>query len=232
MIFDEATSALDTKSERDVQEAIDRVSGEYTCVIIAHRLSTIRNADIIAAIEKGSVMEIGTHAELMAIEGGVYRTLVERQQLRAADGSQSNSVTPSMRTPSPTHRAESPVDESPCSSPDPTGTTTTTTTKNKKHSKKHSKKEDNDSGHDLAKQLAEKAKAEDIEKAKKIGVRLLFQSFRFLKPSTFLVVVSCICAIANGAMMPCSSLFIVDMTNVLMFNPEGVSSSVRLVSVC
>ena len=226
MIFDEATSALDTKSERDVQEAIDRVSGEYTCVIIAHRLSTIRNADIIAAIEKGSVMEIGTHAELMAIEGGVYRTLVERQQLRAADGSQSNSVTPSMRTPSPTHRAESPVDESPCSSPDPTGTTTTTTTKNKKHSKKHSKKEDNDSGHDLAKQLAEKAKAEDIEKAKKIGVRLLFQSFRFLKPSTFLVVVSCICAIANGAMMPCSSLFIVDMTNVLMFNPEGASSSV------
>ena len=226
MIFDEATSALDTKSERDVQEAIDRVSGGYTCVIIAHRLSTIRNADMIVAIEKGSVMELGTHAELMAIEGGVYRTLVERQQLRSAEGSnQSTSVSPSMRTPSPTHRAESPANDSPCTSPDPTGTSTTTKT-TKKRSKKHSEKQENGSGHDLAKELAEKAKAEDIEKAKKIGVRLLFQSFRFLKPSAFLVVVSCICAIANGAMMPCSSLFIVDMTNVMMFNPEGASSSV------
>ena len=226
MIFDEATSALDTKSERDVQEAIDRVSGGYTCVIIAHRLSTIRNADMIVAIEKGSVMELGTHSELMAIEGGVYRTLVERQQLRSAEGSnQSTSVSPSMRTPSPTHRAESPANDSPCTSPDPNGTSTTTKT-TKKRSKKHSEKQENGSGHDLAKELAEKAKAEDIEKAKKIGVRLLFQSFRFLKPSAFLVVVSCICAIANGAMMPCSSLFIVDMTNVMMFNPEGASSSV------
>ena len=230
MIFDEATSALDTKSERDVQEAIDRVSGEYTSVIIAHRLSTIRNADMIVAIEKGSIMEIGTHAELMAIEGGVYRTLVERQQLRSAEGTQSTSVSPSMRTPSPTHRAESPASDSPCTSPDPTGTsttttTTTTTTTHKKKSKKQSKKGNTDSGHDLAKELAEKAKAEDIEKAKKIGMRLLFRSFKFLKPSAFLVVVSCICAIANGAMMPCSSLFIVDMTNVMMFNPEGASSS-------
>lgn len=60
LLLDEATSALDTESERIVQEALDRVMTNRTTVIVAHRLSTVRNADTIAVIHRGSVVEKGT----------------------------------------------------------------------------------------------------------------------------------------------------------------------------
>ena len=64
LILDEATSSLDSESEREVQQALDRLIKGRTTLVIAHRLSTVRNADRIIALEDGRIMEIGTHAEL------------------------------------------------------------------------------------------------------------------------------------------------------------------------
>ncbi|KAL6629079.1 hypothetical protein ACP70R_028844 [Stipagrostis hirtigluma subsp. patula] len=81
LLLDEATSALDTQSEKVVQEALDQVMIGRTCIVVAHRLSTIQNCDVITVLEKGIVVEKGTHASLMAKgPSGVYFGLVSLQQ--------------------------------------------------------------------------------------------------------------------------------------------------------
>lgn len=79
LILDEATSALDNKSERIVQHAIDNLMKDKTVLVIAHRLSTIRNADRIAVIQEGHLVELGSHDELMRIEDGHYKMLYSMQ---------------------------------------------------------------------------------------------------------------------------------------------------------
>jgi len=79
IILDEATSALDNKAEAIVQKAIDNLMQDKTVFVIAHRLSTIQNADMIAVINEGQIVERGTHEELLAIEGGAYKSLYEMQ---------------------------------------------------------------------------------------------------------------------------------------------------------
>ena len=79
LILDEATSALDSESERLVQEALDKLMVGRTSIVIAHRLSTIRNADTILVLDKGTVIENGTHEELIASEDGLYRSLSRLQ---------------------------------------------------------------------------------------------------------------------------------------------------------
>jgi len=79
MIFDEATSALDSESEILVQEAIERMMKNRTTFVIAHRLSTIRNATRIFVIDKGEIVQSGTHQELMQKENGLYKKLYEMQ---------------------------------------------------------------------------------------------------------------------------------------------------------
>ena len=79
LILDEATSALDNKSEKIVQQAIDNLMKDKTVLVIAHRLSTIRNADRIAVIQEGQLVELGSHDKLMTIENGHYKQLYNMQ---------------------------------------------------------------------------------------------------------------------------------------------------------
>jgi ATP-binding cassette, subfamily B, heavy metal transporter len=79
LILDEATSALDSHTEKEIQDALDRVAENRTTLVIAHRLSTIVHADNILVLEKGRLVEQGTHAQLIA-KGGLYASLWARQR--------------------------------------------------------------------------------------------------------------------------------------------------------
>jgi subfamily B ATP-binding cassette protein MsbA len=79
--LDEATSSLDTESEKLVQDAINNVMENRTTLVIAHRLSTVRHADVIVVLQKGKIIQQGTHDELIEQEGQ-YKRLVEMQEVR------------------------------------------------------------------------------------------------------------------------------------------------------
>ena len=79
LVLDEATSSLDSASESLVQEALDNLMKNRTSFVIAHRLSTIRNADKIIVLDKGHVIESGTHQQLLALEDGLYKSLNKLQ---------------------------------------------------------------------------------------------------------------------------------------------------------
>jgi subfamily B ATP-binding cassette protein MsbA len=81
LILDEATSSLDTESEKLVQDAINKMMENRTSIVIAHRLSTIRHADEIIVLQKGKIVERGTHATLIALEG-FYKRLVTMQTVK------------------------------------------------------------------------------------------------------------------------------------------------------
>lgn len=81
LILDEATSSLDTESERLVQDAINNMMQNRTSIVIAHRLSTIRHADEILVLQKGEIVERGTHDELLQ-KGGYYYKLVQMQEVK------------------------------------------------------------------------------------------------------------------------------------------------------
>ena len=79
LILDEATSSLDSESERLVQEALEKLMEGRTSLVIAHRLATIRKADTIIVLNEGTIVEQGTHAELLSNGNGLYKTLTELQ---------------------------------------------------------------------------------------------------------------------------------------------------------
>jgi subfamily B ATP-binding cassette protein MsbA len=81
LILDEATSSLDTESEKLVQDAINNVMENRTTLVIAHRLSTVRHADVIVVLQKGKIIQQGTHDELIE-QDGQYKRLVEMQEVR------------------------------------------------------------------------------------------------------------------------------------------------------
>ncbi len=85
LILDEATSSLDSESEREVQQALDRLMTGRTTLVIAHRLSTVRNANRIIVMDQGSIVEAGTHGDLLK-QGGLYARLYEMQFAREEEG--------------------------------------------------------------------------------------------------------------------------------------------------
>ncbi|KAJ4724862.1 ABC transporter B family protein [Melia azedarach] len=111
LLLDEATSALDAESERTVQEALDKIMINRTTVIVAHRLSTVRNADTIAVIHRGKLIEKGTHSELTKDPDGAYSQLIKMQDMSreskqnvVTDQDKSEIVLDSARRPSHSHR--------------------------------------------------------------------------------------------------------------------------------
>ena len=79
LVLDEATSALDSHTEKDIQDALDRVAKNRTTLVIAHRLSTIVGADEIIVLDQGVIVERGTHQALLA-KGGLYASMWSRQR--------------------------------------------------------------------------------------------------------------------------------------------------------
>jgi len=79
LILDEATSSLDSESERQVQEALEKLMKGRTSLVIAHRLSTVRNSDHIIVLNDGRIVEQGTHTDLISNGNGLYKTLTELQ---------------------------------------------------------------------------------------------------------------------------------------------------------
>ena len=84
LVLDEATSSIDSYSEELIQKAIKKITEEKTAIVIAHRLSTIKNSDRIVVIDKGRVVEVGKHDELVTIKGGYYSQLYQIQFLQEA----------------------------------------------------------------------------------------------------------------------------------------------------
>ncbi|XP_029359235.1 ATP-dependent translocase ABCB1 [Echeneis naucrates] len=104
LLLDEATSALDAESETIVQAALDKVRLGRTTIVVAHRLSTIRNADLIAGFQKGKVVELGTHSELMEKQG-VYHTLVTMQTFKKVNDGEETECEPCADEKSPSVKA-------------------------------------------------------------------------------------------------------------------------------
>lgn len=88
MIFDEATSSLDSATEKEIQKSLWKISKGSTTIMIAHRLSTIIDADKIIVLDKGEIVENGTHASLLKNKG-IYHTLWQKQQKEAHEKSES-----------------------------------------------------------------------------------------------------------------------------------------------
>ncbi|ORX95493.1 P-loop containing nucleoside triphosphate hydrolase protein [Basidiobolus meristosporus CBS 931.73] len=115
LMLDEATSALDTESERIVQEALEKASAGRTTLVVAHRLSTIKNADLIYVMDKGVVLESGTHESLLELQG-TYAELVAKQQLKTGSIDQDAFAASICTAPSSTKHSAS-IDDSKDSMP-------------------------------------------------------------------------------------------------------------------
>lgn len=86
IILDEATASLDTQTEKQIKDALARLTAGRTTIAIAHRLSTLSGADRLLVLDKGRVAEIGTHNELLAAKGVYYKlVMAQRQTARLAD---------------------------------------------------------------------------------------------------------------------------------------------------
>ena len=81
LLLDEATSALDSDSEAEVQEGLNRAMKNRTVIVIAHRLATTQSADKIVIFDKGEIVDVGKHAELLG-KNGIYKELCEKQLIK------------------------------------------------------------------------------------------------------------------------------------------------------
>jgi ABC-type transport system involved in cytochrome bd biosynthesis fused ATPase/permease subunit len=114
LVLDEATSALDSHTEKDIQDELERVAQNRTTLVIAHRLSTIVGADEIIVLDQGTIVERGTHHQLLA-KGGLYASMWNRQREAAAARERlalvDDEVAAPNRNPPPVDEPDVPVDK-------------------------------------------------------------------------------------------------------------------------
>lgn len=91
LILDEATSSVDSTTEKEIQKALDNLVQGRTTIAIAHRLSTLRKADRLIVLDKGQVIEEGSHEQLMAVQG-VYHRMYETQARQAMEATEDNEL--------------------------------------------------------------------------------------------------------------------------------------------
>uniref|UniRef100_A0A8C6NXN7 ATP-binding cassette, sub-family B (MDR/TAP), member 4 n=1 Tax=Nothobranchius furzeri TaxID=105023 RepID=A0A8C6NXN7_NOTFU len=174
LLLDEATSALDAESETIVQAALDKVQQGRTTLIVAHRLSTIRNADVIAGFQKGQIVELGTHSELME-KKGVYHTLVTMQvtctrTLKVEETDEERELSAEERSP-----------------------TSNIVSKTSLFRRKSTR------GSSFTASIGEK---EEKEKSKDVPTVSFFQVLRLNRSEWPYILVGLFCAIVNGAIQP------------------------------
>ena len=99
LILDEATSSVDTETEKEIQKALDNLVQGRTAIAIAHRLSTLRRASRLVVMDRGKIVEVGSHEELMAREGAYYR--LYQAQVRNVDAEELGGGTAWPALPSP-----------------------------------------------------------------------------------------------------------------------------------
>lgn len=176
LLLDEATSALDNNSEKVVQDALDKASKGRSTIVIAHRLSTIRNADIICVVDKGKIIESGTHDQLMANpERSLYQDLVKLQEIAGREEEKS-------RDPN----------ADPNALPVPKEVEKTLSNKISARSPT------------TASEKAPLPTSEEEKEALNKGV--VWRSMRFNSPETLYIIVGSIAAMVNGAVFPVFSI--------------------------
>ncbi|XP_042175264.1 ATP-dependent translocase ABCB1 isoform X1 [Oncorhynchus tshawytscha] len=197
LLLDEATSALDAESETIVQAALDKVRQGRTTIVVAHRLSTIRNADVIAGFQKGEIVELGTHSQLMEKEG-VYHTLVTMQTFKSPE------------------EGEEAVEEQVLEEKSPSVTPFSETTLIRRKSTKGSSF--------IGSEKGDKDKTEVEEEDEEIPPVSFLKVLKLNLPEWPYMVVGVICATINGGMQP---LFAVIFSKIIAVFAEQDQELVR-----
>jgi ATP-binding cassette subfamily B (MDR/TAP) protein 1 len=191
LLLDEATSALDRKNEREIQETLEKFSNGRTTVTIAHRLSTIINSDIIFVLEKGRVVEQGTHQSLIE-KNGIYAKLVRFQ----LDGQSLDSIN------KPDQATDVQMNAEIRSAKDVKEVVVVV------------------AGEDSLRGTAKKVMTDEQKKEQKVlesvNNKKFFGQLRgYLNGNYGILIMGCLCALAGGCIMPLFALFMADMIDVL-----------------
>ncbi|KAL3862668.1 hypothetical protein ACJMK2_008621 [Sinanodonta woodiana] len=193
LLLDEATSALDTKSEGIVQAALDKAREGRTTIVIAHRLSTIQNANMIHVLDKGQVVESGTHSELMDRQGAYFQLVTAQQLVEEEEGFEMDEDVDKDATAKPKRRRES-------------STSSGTIQRQQSNvSRQHSVA--------ATKETPKEGDAEEEEVAEQPGFCRIVKENRTEWPFIFM---GCFAAAINGATMPVFAIFFSEMIKVFI----------------
>ncbi|KAI5447584.1 ABC transporter B member 9, variant 2 [Lathyrus oleraceus] len=220
LLLDEATSALDAESERIVQEALEKIILKRTTVVVAHRLTTIRNADTIAVVHQGKIVEKGTHRELTMDAYGAYSQLIRLQEgeKEAEDSRTSEADTSGDYLNIESHMARSSTQRH---------SFMRSTSQTSSASLRHSQSRRGLSG-EIKKADIEQGQLDNKEKPKRVPLTRLA---RLNKPEVPVILLGSIAAIIHGVVFPIFGLLFSSVINMFFKPPEQQRKESRLWSL-